>query len=128
MLIEVVMLQLQALPDSAELFFQQDGAPQHYSLAVHQYLDQACPHHWTGRHGSIYWPSRFPDLTPMDCFLWRIVKDKGCSRKLATVRQFNNFIDGALEEIRSNRNLCRTVWVSVGDRLLKCICTKVWTF
>ena len=46
MLTEVVVPQLQARPNYAELFFQQDGAPPHYSLAVF-------PHHWRGRQGSI---------------------------------------------------------------------------
>ena len=56
MLTEVVVPQLQARPDYAELFFQQDGAPPHYSLTVRQYLDQAFLHHWLGRRGSIEWP------------------------------------------------------------------------
>ncbi|GFY63310.1 hypothetical protein TNIN_498331 [Trichonephila inaurata madagascariensis] len=44
-LIEVVVLQLQARSDSTELFFQQDGAPPYYSLAVHP--------HWMGRRGAL---------------------------------------------------------------------------
>ena len=85
MLTEVVVPQLQARPDYAELLFQQDGAPLHYSLAVHQYLDQAIPHHWIGRWGSIEWPPRSPDLTPMDFFFWGILKDKVYARKSVTV-------------------------------------------
>ncbi|GFY48828.1 hypothetical protein TNIN_180001 [Trichonephila inaurata madagascariensis] len=40
-----VVLQLQARPDSMELFFQQDEGPPHYSLTVRQYLDKVFPHH-----------------------------------------------------------------------------------
>ena len=85
MLTEVVVPQLQARPDYAELLFQQDGAPLHYSLAVHQYLDQAIPHHWIGRWGSIEWPPRSPDLTPMDFFFWGVLMDKVYARKSVTV-------------------------------------------
>lgn len=51
-----------------ELFFQQDGAPPHYSRAVRQYLNERFPRQWIGRRGPIEWPARSPDLTPLDFF------------------------------------------------------------
>lgn len=57
-----------------QLYFQQDGAPPHFSLEVRQYLDTVFPGHWIGRRGSIEWPARSPDLTPMDFFLWGHLK------------------------------------------------------
>ena len=48
------------------LIFQQDGAPPHFELIVRQYLDQTFPGQWIGRRGSIEWPPRSPDLSPLD--------------------------------------------------------------
>ena len=59
-----------------ELFFQQDGAPPHYALRVRDYLKKAFPQHWFRRRGSIEWPLRLPDLTPMISFFGGVVKNK----------------------------------------------------
>jgi len=34
------------------------------------------PNRWIGRDGPTPWPPRSPDITPLDIFLWRYVKDK----------------------------------------------------
>jgi len=31
---------------------------------------------WIGKHGTIDWPARSPDLTPLDYFLWGTLKDE----------------------------------------------------
>ena len=59
-----------------ELFFQQDGAPPYYVLRVRDYLGKVFPQHWFERRGSIEWPPRLPDLTPMISFLGGVVKNK----------------------------------------------------
>lgn len=59
-----------------DLFFQQDGAPPHYSRVVRQYLNERFPRQWIGRRGPIEWPARSPDLTPLDFFLWGYLKTK----------------------------------------------------
>ncbi|GFY66643.1 putative mariner [Trichonephila inaurata madagascariensis] len=128
MLIEVGVLQLQARPDSAELFFRQDGIPPHCSLAINQYLDQEFPHPWMGKRINIEWSPRSPDLTPMDFFFWGAVKDKVYSRKPVTVRQLKNFIQDAFKEIHSNRNWCITVCDSVGDGLQEFISAEAGHF
>ncbi|CAH2003858.1 unnamed protein product [Acanthoscelides obtectus] len=58
------------------LMFQQDGAPPHYALRVRQYLDQTFPDRWICRRGAIEWPSRSPDLSPLDFFMWSHLKSK----------------------------------------------------
>lgn len=60
----------------ADVYFQQDGAPAHYSRLVREYLDLVFPNRWIGRLGTIAWPPRSPDLTPLDYFLWGFLKDK----------------------------------------------------
>lgn len=63
-----------AIPNE-NLWFQQDGAPPHYAADVRRYLDQVFPNRWIGRRGSIEWPPRSPDLTPLDFFLWGHLKN-----------------------------------------------------
>ncbi|GFR33704.1 putative mariner [Trichonephila clavata] len=72
MLIEVVVLQLQARPDSAELFFQQDGP---HRIILWSSVN-TCIRHWMERRRSIEWPPRFSDLTLIECFFWGVVRDK----------------------------------------------------
>lgn len=59
-----------------EIYFQQDGAAPHYNRSVRRYLDQVFRGKWIGRRGSIEWPARSPDLTPLDYFLWGYLKSK----------------------------------------------------
>ncbi|PSN44951.1 hypothetical protein C0J52_16477 [Blattella germanica] len=59
-----------------EVFYQQDGAPLHYHLAVRAFLDDNLQGHWIGRRGPIEFPRRSPDLTPMDFYLWGTMKDE----------------------------------------------------
>ncbi|KAG8289720.1 hypothetical protein J6590_098624, partial [Homalodisca vitripennis] len=46
----------------------QDGAPPHYGLHVREYLNNIFPNRLIGRRGSIEWPPRSPDLSPLDYF------------------------------------------------------------
>lgn len=60
----------------ADLIFQQDGAPPHYSQNVRNYLNNTFPRRWIGRRGAIEWPPRSSDLSPLDFFLWGHIKSK----------------------------------------------------
>ena len=123
------MLQTYAVPqlrhvwgaDFNEVYFMQDGAPPHYSLQVRAFLDATFPRRWIGRRGSIEWSPRSPDLTPMDFFLWGVVKQKVYEKKPENVVQMREFIIEAFEEIRANVELCHKVCNSVHDRLQECI-------
>src|SRR5215469_428712 len=57
-----------------EIWYQHDGAPAHYLAKVRQFLDASFPDHWIGRRGTIEWPARSPDLSPLDFFLWGYLK------------------------------------------------------
>ena len=48
----------------------QDGAPPHFSCSVTDVLNERFPDVWIGRGGPIPWPTRRPDLSPLDFFLW----------------------------------------------------------
>lgn len=59
-----------------QIWFQQDGAPPHFGQQVRAYLDQIFADRWIGRRGTIEWPARSPDLTPLDFFLWGYLKNR----------------------------------------------------
>ena len=53
-----------------DMYFQQDGAPPHYSWLVTEHLNLTFPGRWIGRGGPINWPARSPDLTLLDYGIW----------------------------------------------------------
>ncbi|GBN19430.1 hypothetical protein AVEN_113439-1 [Araneus ventricosus] len=46
---------------------QQDGTPQ-WCTVVREFLGDKVPDRWIGRDGSIQWPPRSPDITPLYFF------------------------------------------------------------
>jgi hypothetical protein len=38
-------------------------------------LKEKFPNAWIGKGGPIFWPTRSPDLTPMEIFLWGYVRN-----------------------------------------------------
>ena len=56
------------------MWYQQDGATAHFSIAARQVLNDKYPNRWIGRGGPVPWPPRSPDLTPLDFFLWGPMK------------------------------------------------------
>ena len=50
------------------MWFQQDGAPAHFSRNVTEHLNVTFEEKWVGRNGPINWPARSPDLTKLDFF------------------------------------------------------------
>lgn len=63
-----------------------DDAPSHYGRPVRQFLNEMFGTRWIGHQpASHLWPPRSPDLTPLDLFLWRAVKEIAYSSR----QQFN---------------------------------------
>jgi hypothetical protein len=69
-----LMLQLQKDIDR-DFIFQQDGVPQYFDCGNTSYLSRTVAAR-IGRGGTITWPPRSPDLTPLDFSVWRYVEDK----------------------------------------------------
>ena len=114
---EVVVPQLQTKSNFDEFFLQQDRPPPHYALRVRDYLDEVFPQHWFGRRGTIQWPPRSPDLTPMDFFFWGVVKNKVYEKNPKTVSELKDYIHDAfrkLMKIKICAALCvRVFWTGV---------------
>lgn len=93
-----------------DVYFQQDGAPPHYSLLVRAYLNTTFPNRWIGRLGPIRWPPRSPDLTPLDFFLWGYVKERVFRTTVDNLHELRNRIiencllpdDEMLERVRES--------------------------
>lgn len=86
-----------------KVWFQQDGAPPHYSVIVRNYLNATFPNRWIGRgvvgQLSIKWPARSPDLTPMDFFFWGHLKDRVYKVKPVSVEDLKTSIRDEIFEI-----------------------------
>lgn len=104
------------------LYFQQDGAPAHYSQLARDWLDNKLPERWIGRRGPIDWPARSPDLTPCDFYLWGRLKDIVYRQRSATLAQLRDRIIHAVAEISPEETAaaCR----SVPRRLADCIANE----
>lgn len=101
------------------VYFQQDGAPPHYSLAVRNWLDQKFPGRWFGRRGPIEWPARSPDMTPPDFFLWGVMKDLVYRERPGTMDDLKQTIRDKFATL--DEELCAKVCRSVPERLRNCI-------
>lgn len=109
------------LPDLGDnMYFMQDGAPAHYGLQVRAFLNETKPNRWIGRQGPIEWPARSPDLTPMDFFLWGVVKNEVFGRSPRSIRDLRDFISDSFANINADQDLCRRVCRSVSQRLQAC--------
>lgn len=82
------------------IWFQQDGAPPHYSRIVRDYLNNIFPNRWIGRRGVIEWPARSPDLTPLDFYLWGYLKSKVYFNKPENIEQLKNRIRAEIQQIQ----------------------------
>lgn len=105
--------------DERHLHFQQDGAPPHYALRVRQWLNERFRGKWIGRRGTLEWPARSPDLTPLDFFLWGYLKTivyKTVPRDLQDLRYR---ISEACRSI--NRDVFQNVRQEFENRLFYCL-------
>ena len=70
-----ILLENVDLQTRQNMFFQHDGCPAHFAVIVRNYLDAIFPGKWIGRGSVFPWPSRSPDLTCLDYYLWGRLKD-----------------------------------------------------
>lgn len=75
------------------IWWQQDGASVHNTVGTTNFLNQQFGNHWFGLRGPHRWPTRSPDLTPLDTFLWAHLKNE-CYKTVATTR------DNMMERVR----------------------------
>ena len=91
----------------------------HCGLKVREWLNLNFEGRWIGRRGAIEWPSRSPDLTPPDFFLWGVLKDLVYSLKPKTIPELKQAISSKFSVI--NVEMCQKVCRSVAGRVQHCI-------
>ena len=74
---------------------------------------------WIGRRRPFEWPVHSPDLSPMDFFLWGILKDMVYKVKPRTVPDIRRVIADKIAII--DMELCQKVCHTVAARLVSCI-------
>ena len=110
----LVMLQTFFVPELkrrrcfSRAFFQQDGAPPHWSTNVREFLNNTFPQRWIGRGGWVSWAPRSPDLAPPDFFLWGHIKNLVYAKQHDNIECLKHSITTAFNEIDANM-LKRTV-------------------
>ena len=72
MLENVVWPRIRSVSSRRQYFFQQDGATAHTTLRVREWLATKFRERIISRYTNIPWPSRSPDLSPLDYWLWSV--------------------------------------------------------
>ena len=108
--------------DCADLYFQQDGANAHYTVSVRKWLDEHFPDRWIDRRSFVEWPARSPDLTPLNFFLWGVLKNQVFSDKPKTLNDLKENIINALKDI--SPEMCKKVTESIIKRCHHCIASN----
>jgi hypothetical protein len=100
------------------LWFQQDGAPPHFSRTVRE--NSQFGEHWIGRGGPIPWRARSHDLTPPDFFLWGAIKERVFRERPTTRDNMRERLIAAFPKF-NDLNVAATVQANFKRRLRLCI-------
>lgn len=82
------------------MWFLHDGAPAHFSHLVREHLNNIFENKVIGRGGPVPWPPRSPDLTPMDFYLWGLMKAMVYNTEIVDLEDLRNRVQAAAAEIR----------------------------
>ncbi|PSN49514.1 hypothetical protein C0J52_18947 [Blattella germanica] len=99
-------------------WFQQDGATAHTAINNMNRLRQLFPRRLISRFGDIQWPSRSPDLSAPDFFLWGYLKKKVFSTRKETLAELRASIRNEIAAIP--RDMLASVMDSFLSRLHCC--------
>lgn len=81
------------------MIFQQDGAPAHNARIARENLKEKFMNKWIGTHGPVNWPARSPDLSPLDYFLWGMLKNKVYVKIPQSIEELQESVRVACSEI-----------------------------
>ena len=88
--------------DTDDIWFQQDGAPCYTANTTIDLLRTIFENRIINRNVDVNQPPRSCDLTPLDYFLWRTVKDKCYANQPETIQELKHEIKVAIDEIRAH--------------------------
>jgi len=93
----------------------QDGAPPDFSCFVTDVLNERFPDAWIGRGVPIPWPTRRPDLPPLDFSLWGYIKNIVYAEKIRNIQHLQDRITSAIETV--TRDMIQKTWQEIEFRL-----------
>ena len=79
------------------------------------FLDATFPNRWIGRDGPTPWPTRSPDINPLDFFLLQYVKDKVFSTPVPNITNLKARITDAFATI--TEDMLENTWREIDYRL-----------
>ena len=74
-------------------------------------LNERFPDAWIGRGGTIPWPPRSPDLSPLDFFLWGYIKKIVYAAKIRNIQHLQDRIISAIETV--TRDVIQKTWQEI---------------
>jgi hypothetical protein len=101
------------------LWFQQDGATAHSARISMAVLREMFPGRLISRFGDVNWPTRSPDLSAPDYFLWGYVKSKVYKTHSANIDDLKQRIRECLQGIPNA--MLQHVMASMPSRLQECV-------
>uniref|UniRef100_A0AAF5DK87 Transposable element Tc3 transposase n=1 Tax=Strongyloides stercoralis TaxID=6248 RepID=A0AAF5DK87_STRER len=101
-----------------EMWYQQDGALPHIAHEIIAYLKIIFGNRIISKNGNINWPSRSPDLSPLDFFLWGYLKDRVYRNKPEMIEDLKENIETEIADIP--RSMLKRVMNSFYDRVQQC--------
>lgn len=113
-----------AAANAGDVWFLQDGAPAHTALETRNFLLESFgADRLIGRFFDLSWPSRSPDLNPVDFFLWGFLRDRVFARGgFLNLHQLNAAIVEAFDWTRAHRmDAVRNAANAFLPRLQECI-------
>lgn len=113
------MLEDVSLHTRQKLILQLDGEPAHFAVDVRSYMDRKFPKKWIEGGGPVAWPSKFPELTPMEFFWWGYVKSEVYKTQPTTIEDMKQRIRGVFQTIIPN--MLSNVRKSFEKRVTECI-------
>lgn len=102
------------------IIWQQDGAPCHNVVNVSNYLNENYQE-WIGKYGTISWPPRSPDLTPLTTFLWAHLKNKIYAKDNLTLDIIREQLVLEIQYLNDNRHILNNVIQNLIKRYQLCI-------
>lgn len=115
------LLETVPLANRRGMWFQQDGAPAHFAIAVRHLLDDRYPNRWIGRGGPISWPPRSPDMAPLDFYLWGHLKSLVYETPVPSQQELIGRIIDGCARISETPGIFERVRQSLRRRLRACI-------
>ncbi|XP_076385198.1 uncharacterized protein LOC143264001 [Megachile rotundata] len=107
-----------------QIYFMHDDAPPHFIRPVREFLSEMFGSRRIGRRPAPHlWPPRSPDLTPMDFFFWRAVKNLvyRSGQQITSMGQLKLRIKGAFRRLAQTANIYENVRNNLKERLRTCL-------